>query len=74
MFGRHPALILGPSAGADQQMDMRMIKQSAGPGMQHREDGGRGSQVLGIIRQFLGGGGGAAEQETVDDLGMLTGQ
>ena len=74
LFGRHPVLLLSPSAGTDQQMDMRMIKQSARPGMQHREDGGRGSQVLGIVRQFLGGGGGATEQEAVKELGMLTGQ
>ena len=55
-------------------MDMRMIKQSARPGMQHCEDGGRGSQVLRIGCQFLGGGGGGAEQEAVNELGMLTGQ
>jgi len=74
MFGRRPALILGPSAGTDQQVDMRMIKQRARPGMQHGEDGGVGSQVLGIGGQFLGGGSGAAEQEAVNHLGMLAGQ
>jgi hypothetical protein len=38
-------LLSVPSASADQEMDMRMIKQSASPGMEHREDRGRGFQV-----------------------------
>src|ERR1700677_3310696 len=74
MSWRHPWLISGPSAGADQEMDVRMIKQGAGPGGRHGEDGGRGSHKTCIGCQFLGGSGGTAEQEVINDLGMLTSQ
>src|SRR6266516_2880298 len=40
MAGRDPVLaILGESAGADQQMDVGMIKQGPGPGMQDGQHG-----------------------------------
>lgn len=67
-------MISGPSAGADQEMDVRMIKQGAGPGVQHGEDGGHGSHKTCIGCQFLRGSGGTAEQEVINDLGMLTSQ
>jgi hypothetical protein len=53
-------------------MGSHLIKQSARPDMQHRQDGGSGSQVWWIVRQFLGGSGGTAEQESVNHLAMMT--
>src|ERR1700677_2405585 len=74
VFCRRPVLLCVPSAGADQQMNMRMVKQSASPGMEYREDGGRSAQIAWIGGQFLGGRGGATKQQAINDLGMLIGQ
>ena len=41
VFGRMPLGVLGVrAAGADQQMDMGMIEQSAGPSVEHGQDAG----------------------------------
>jgi hypothetical protein len=73
--GSHPDLaVLGKSTGTDQQVDMGVIRQSSGPGMEHGQDRWSGPQVLWVSGQLEHRGGRTLQQGPVEDPLMTKSQ
>ncbi len=55
-------------------MDVRVVFQLLIPGMQHAEEAGFRTEMLGVARDFQKGFGAGSEQQAVDYLLVLQGQ
>jgi len=54
-------------------MQMRMVKKSLAPGMEHRKESDLRAKMLGVRRNGTQGLSGGPEQNVVDDLLVLQG-
>jgi len=71
-LGAPLSLIQTQSSGGDEVMDMRMIDQSAAPGVEDAQHSQSGSQPLGVGGQILQGPGTGVEENAITELGMRT--
>ena len=69
-----PCAVRRDSAGGDEEVDVWMIEQGAGPGMKDAEDPGHGTEVARIARELEDGGGGGLHEDGVKLLLMGPGQ
>jgi hypothetical protein len=60
--------VFGEAAGGDEQVDVRVVEQGPGPGVQDAEQAGAGAEVAGIGRQGEQGLGRRPEQEPIEEL------
>lgn len=64
-FGGYPAFLFGvPSAGGDDQVDMRMPAKIASPRMEHRHLSDFGAQIAGIAAEVIDGITGGLQQHS----------
>ena len=68
MHGSNPALAVSPTAGRDEDMDVRMVDHGAGPGVKDGEQAGTGSEVARIVGEFQERFGSRDHEEAVEDL------
>ena len=72
MGGLAPSLALvGQPAGGDEEVNVRMVGEITGPGVEHREDAEGSADPLWIVGEVLEGGCGFAQEQVVD--GALVG-
>jgi hypothetical protein len=70
MFRIPPGAVGSDSAGGDQEVDVRMIKQRPGPGMKDAQDAGHGTEVGRIARELEDGGRCALHEDGVEQFLM----
>jgi hypothetical protein len=71
--GGDPGALVGAEAAAGQQiMDVGMVDEGAGPGVEKTEQAQSGTQAFGVAAQILESLGAGGEEERVTQLGMGT--
>ncbi len=66
--------VRGEATGGDEEVDVGVVGQGTGPGVEDGEDGGAAADPLGIVGQGLDGGSGLPEEDTVDEALVGAGQ
>jgi hypothetical protein len=64
------ALVAAEAAAGNQAVDVRMICEGAGPGVEHGQQAESGAEALGVLGQVLQGLGTGAQEQVVAEAGV----
>src|SRR5260370_17505932 len=65
---RAPATVVSEAAAGDEVMDVRMIEQLPGPGVEHADHPEAGADEARVLGQLQQSSGGSAKEQVIDRL------